>query len=337
MSDVFLNALKCKNHDRPPVWLMRQAGRALPSYRKIREKISIEELFHQPDLAAQITLLPVQELDVDAAILFTDILILAEAFGFRVCFVEGRGPVIEPRLTTPEDIEKLEVREISSSLSFVFETIRIAKKNLKVPLIGFCGGPFTVASYLLEGGSGGKELAKTKAWMYTHPESFHLLLKKITQASIEYLKLQIQAGVQVLQIFDSWAHVLSTPFFLSFCLNYLNQIVHALKETNIPVIVFCRGSSFFAQELVTLEPHAISFDWHKELHTLRKKVPSHIAIQGNLDPHLLRGPKALVQSETERLIHSMNKDPGFIVNLGHGVLPDTPLENLHSLIQTVKS
>lgn len=332
----FLHALECKNRGRPPVWMMRQAGRCLPEYRKLREKYSIEQLFHTPELAAQVTQMPIDLLGVDAAIIFTDILVIAEAFGFEVRFVEGRGPVITPALNTPQDIDKLQAKEIGSSLSFVFEAIKQVKPELKVPLIGFCGGPFTVASYLIEGGSGGKELAKTKTWLFSHPESFHKLLRKLTDASIEYLKLQIAAGVQAIQIFDSWANVLTTPFFLTFCLHYLKEIVQALKPTGVPIILFCRGSSYFSQELSSIEPSAISFDWHREMNVLRKKVPPHIAVQGNLDPHLLLAPPSVIRAEVQRLMHLMQADPGFIMNLGHGILPSTPFAHAKCFVDTVK-
>ncbi|MBI2742827.1 MAG: uroporphyrinogen decarboxylase [Chlamydiales bacterium] len=331
-----LEALQCKNEGRPPVWLMRQAGRCLPVYRKLREKHSLEEIFHHPELAAQVTAMPVDQLGVDAAILFTDILTIAEVFGFEVRFLEGKGPLITPALTQPQDVERLVAKDVATTVAYVFETIKIIKKDLKVPLIGFCGGPFTVASYLIEGTPGGKELSKTKSWLFSHPDSFHLLLKKITEASIEYLKLQVEAGAQVLQIFDSWANVLSTPFFLTFCHHYLKQIVHALKPTGVPIILFCRGSSFFPQELASIEPAGISFDWHRELNILRRKVPPHIAVQGNFDPHLLKAPPAMIRSEVQRLLHSMHDDPGFIVNLGHGVLPDTPFEHVKCFVEAVK-
>ena len=330
----FLDALKCKNRDRFPVWLMRQAGRCLPDYRALRMHHSLEELFHNPELAAQITAMPVQQLNVDAAIVFSDILMVAELFGFQVRFVEGKGPELTPLLAKPSDIEKLQTKEIAT-LNCVFDTIRKTREMLSVPVIGFCGGPFTVASYLIEGGAGSKELAKTKSWLFAHPREMHLLLTKITTASIEYLKEQVAAGAQALQIFDSWAHVLSTPFFMTFCLHYLKEMVHALESTGVPIILFCRGSSFFAQELITVGPSAISFDWHKELNALRKLVPPHIAVQGNFDPHLLKAPPATIRSEVQRVLHSMKGDPGYIVNLGHGVLPDTPLEGVKCFVDAV--
>ena len=335
MNPLFLNALACKNLERPPVWLMRQAGRALPDYREIRKSHSLEELFRTPELAAHLTCMPVRQLGVDAAILFSDILILADLFGLELRFVEGRGPVIEPAIT-PATVEKL-VSLPASHLGFVYETIRRVRVSLpETPLIGFCGGPFTVASYFVEGGAGGKELSKTKQWLFSHPESFEQLLEKITEASIGYLKTQIQAGAQAVQIFDSWANVLSEPFLTRFCLRYLEKIVTSLKGS-VPVILFARGSSFFPTKLAALGPAAISFDWHKELAELRRQVPRAIAVQGNLDPHLLLAPPAVIQEAVRKLLQEMHGEPGFILNLGHGVLPNTPFDNLKCFVETVKN
>lgn len=337
MNHLLLDALRCNNRSRPPIWLMRQAGRCLPSYRDVRAHHSLEELFHHPQLAAELTLMPVQHLGVDAAILFSDILMVAECLGFEVRFIEGKGPSIHPVLNTPKDIELLLIREVRSSLSCVFETIQRARQKLQVPLIGFCGGPFTIASYLIEGGtSPGKELAKTKTWLFSHPESFHLLLKKITEVTITYLQLQIEAGAQVLQIFDSWAHVLSIPLFINFSVRYLKQILEALKAFPVPVILFCRGSSFFVHELIRLHPSAISFDWLQEMGVLRRTVPAHIAVQGNLDPHLLKAPLHVIRTEVSQLMQSMKNEPGFIVNLGHGVLPDTPFHHVKHFVHSVR-
>lgn len=311
---------------------MRQAGRSLPQYQALRTKISLEKLFRTPELAAEVTALPVDLLGVDAAILFSDILMMADVFGLSVRFVEGKGPVITPAV---QDVNALQVRDPSSSLAFVFETIQRARKTLHVPLIGFCGAPFTVASYFIEGGSGGKELAKTKQRLYTDPASFHRLLQKITDASIEYLKLQVAAGAQALQLFDSWANVLSTRDFSTFCFPYLKQIVDAVQE--VPVIVFCRGSSFLAEELVRLQPSAISFDWHQEISELRALVPKSIAIQGNFDPHLLLASPEVIQAAVRKTLATMQGQPGYIVNLGHGVLPETPFEHVKCFVESVKN
>ncbi len=334
MSHLLLRALACENDDRPPVWLMRQAGRYLPEYRRLREKHSLWELFHHPELACEVTKLPIDLIGVDAAILFSDILLIAEAFGLKVHFPEGRGPFIAPLLQSARDVHALPPHELENSLAYVFQSIRLLRRELSVPLIGFCGGPFTVASYLIDS-EGKGTLHKTKEWLYNDPESFHLLLQKLTDASIDYLRLQIQAGAQVVQIFDSWANVLSYPQFLACSAHYLGQIVSALRATGVPIILFCRGSSALPEELAVLNPHALSFDWQQDLVDLRRRIPSHMAIQGNLDPDLLKAPRSFIIETVSKLMRSMEGDPGFIVNLGHGVLPDTPVDNVRCLVDTV--
>jgi uroporphyrinogen decarboxylase len=220
-------------------------------------------------------------------------------------------------------------------LHFVAKTISILKKDLSVPLIGFCGGPFTVASYLVEKG-GKEELKKTRELLSQNPASFHKLLSKITKASIDYLKLQIEAGVNAIQIFDSWAGLLPPKEFQEFSLKYLEQILEALKETKIPLILFCRGSCTYLNELSSINPSAISFDWHKEMREIRNHVPTSIAVQGNLNPDLLRSSKDTIQKEVQKLLSSMRGEKGFIVNLGHGVFPDIPVENVRCFVETVK-
>lgn len=323
---LLLDALHCKNQARPPVWLMRQAGRILPEYRELRKKHSLDELFQNSELAASITKLPVDILGVDAAILFTDILVIAKAFGIKVQFIEGKGPVVDRLLSSPQDVKDLKQNAIDTALHVVKETIQILKKDLSVPLIGFCGGPFTAASYMI----------KHEKWYLSDPKTFHRLLQKITDASIEYLKMQIQAGVDAVQIFDSWANSLNASEFLEFSLPYLKQIVNSVKESQVPVILFCRDSSIRAKELVSIQPSAISFDWHQEMHILRKEVPLSIAVQGNLDPEILKAPLDQIEKAAAKLLSSMKNDRGFIVNLGHGVLPDTPLENVRYFIELVK-
>jgi uroporphyrinogen decarboxylase len=277
---------------------MRQAGRYLPEYRSLRKNHTLRELFFTPDLAAQITLMPIDLIGVDAAILFSDITVVALPLGFTLDFSEG--PVIEGSLQ-PRGIEILEP---------IAETIRLVKSKLKVPLIGFCGGPYTVASYINGDPS---------------------LLGPITDITIEYIKMQEKAGVDAIQIFDSWADRLTPQEFQQFCMPYLKRLIEA---TTVPVILFMRGASMRVDELVKLKPDAISFDWAQPLSTLRPKVP--MAIQGNLDPDLLFEPLSTVRQKTKELLESMKGDPGFIVNLGHGVKPNVPVDAVRCLVDTVK-
>ncbi len=335
MSSLFLDALQCQNFDRPPVWLMRQAGRYLPEYAALRQKHSLWQMFHEPELACRTTLMPIQRFGVDAAILFSDILVIVEALGLELAFPEGFGPVVVPCLETASDVDALPMLSAQEVLPYVKKTVHLIKESTSVPLIGFCGGPFTVASYMIDRENKGN-LQKTKTWIYQDPESFHRLLKKITTVTIEYLEMQISVGADAIQIFDSWAGVLTRDSFQEFSLQYVKEIAQALGK-RVPLIFFCRGSGLFAKELSESGANALSFDWQMDLCSLRKVVPSHIAVQGNLDPHVLFGRQDVLKKEVLRILNSMKDEPGFIFNLGHGVLPETPVENVALLIETVKS
>lgn len=295
---MLLKALKCENEGRPPVWLMRQAGRYLPTYRALRAKYSLRDLFFTPELAAQITLMPVEQIGVDAAILFSDITVVALPLGFSLNFSEG--PVIEGELN----------RQGMESLEPIIQAIKWIKPQLKVPLIGFCGGPYTVASYI---------------------NGDPALLEPITQVTIEYLQMQERAGVDAIQIFDSWADRLSSEQFRLLCVPFLKRLIEAVS---VPVIVFMRGACHRLEDLVSLKPAAISFDGQVPLASLRKRVP--MAIQGNLDPDLLLQPLPVIRQQTEELLQSMQGDRGFIVNLGHGVKPHVPVEAVQCLVDTVQ-
>ncbi|WP_284452502.1 uroporphyrinogen decarboxylase [Parachlamydia acanthamoebae] len=332
----FLDALNCKNQARPPVWLMRQAGRYMPQYRAMREKYSFLDMCHQPELATEVTLMPIQTFGMDAAILFSDILVIPEALRVGLRFEETKGPIIERPLNTLEDIQNLPNVHIPEALSYVSEAIKTMLPHLKVPLIGFCGAPFTLASYLIEGGSS-KTLKKTKQWMLREPASFHQLLNRLADLTVDYLKLQIESGVKALQIFDSWAHVLGHFQFQEFSLGYLKKIVDALASTNIPIILFCRGSSVFAPSLASLRPAAISLDWNSDLKAVRQMLPSKIALQGNLDPDILYAPNPTIRQHVSQMLKNMHQDPGYIFNLGHGIHPDTPMEAVHTLVDCVQN
>ena len=310
MNDLLLRVLKCETVPRPPIWLHRQAGRFLPQYRAIRAEHSFRHLVGTPQIAAQITKLPIDLLGMDAAILFSDILVIAEVFGFEFDFSDGKGI----RLKEPEKEIR---RDVQETLSYVAETIRLLKKDLKVPLIGFCGGPYTVSTYMKR---------TTPEW-----------LEKITAATIEYLQMQIKAGVDAIQIFDSWAGKLEPLDFQTLALPYLRKIVDAIKPTGIPITLFGRGLTRYIKELVSLEPTALAFDWEKEMQELRREVPAHIAIQGNLDPEILQGPLEALQEKTKYILDSMKGERGFIFNLGHGVIPETPVENVRWLVDYVKA
>lgn len=311
----FLDALHKKNQGRPPVWLMRQAGRYMPEYRALREKYSLKTLFTTPELAAEITLMPVTQFGVDAAILFSDITLIALGLGLDLDFQEG--PVVFPRVT-PD----LELPFLPEKLEVANQAVRILKKELKVPLIGFCGGPFTTATYFCD----------AKKWLYSEPESFSRFLDQITDLSIEMLKNQIKAGVEAVQIFDSWGSELSQAQFQIFCVPYLKKIISSLS---VPVIVFMRNGIGYSPDLISLGS-ALSCDWQRPMNDWRKKAP-HLTLQGNLDPDLLFADPQVLKRETQFILNTMKDDPAFILNLGHGVKPKTPVENVRMFVETCKN
>ncbi len=313
---MFLEALEGKNKSRPPVWLMRQAGRYLPEYRKVREKHSLLEMFHTPDIITKVTLQPIDILGVDAAILFSDILTVLDGLGIPYDFQPG------PKV----DFQGFH-KPVEDPYRHIKEAIAQLKSELKVPLIGFAGGPFTVLSYILEGGSS-RDFKKTKQLMIQDPEQFDLLFNTVLEETIAYLKIQ---DVDAIQIFDSWANVLSPFYFAKYVQAPLERIVEAMK---VPVILFCRGA---ADKLAVCNPAGISVDWTFDLPALRKQLPKEIALQGNLDPMMLYGSKQTVKQHVEALLKSMAGDPAYIFNLGHGMLPDLPVENVHTLVETVKA
>lgn len=334
MNTLLLDALACKNRSRAPIWIMRQAGRYMPEYRALRARHSFLEMCHNPELVATVTQLPIKAFGFDAAILFSDILVIPEALGVGLRFDENKGPIIERPLQDRRSVENLPSVHMAESLSYVAEGIKLLRKELTVPLIGFTGAPFTVASYMVEGGSS-RDLRKTKQWMMRDPESFHQLLSKLANSAIEYLNMQIEAGVQAIQIFDSWANYLSHDHFEQFSLAYLHQILKGLKK-NIPVILFCRGSSIFADQLAAIKPAGISFDWQSDLAKLRTSLGPDICLQGNLDPDTLYAPHETIRKEAKHLLKKMQGDPGFIFNLGHGMNPDMSPDAVKVLVDTVR-
>lgn len=337
MDTLFLKALRCQNKKmRPPVWLMRQAGRYLPQYRAMRSKYSFLELCRTPDLATQATLLPIEIFEMDAAILFSDILVMAEALGVGLQFSENGGPMIERPLKSREDVKALPRPVIEEKLGYVKEAIQLLKPQLKVPLIGFCGAPFTLASYFIEGKTS-RDFLKTKQWLMRDPESFHDLLEHLAQCTIDYLKMQIQGGVDAIQIFDSWVHILSYRHFREFSFKYLKRILEGVRQySSIPMILFCRGSSLFVSDLAEMVPDGISLDWQCDLKKVRQTMPQEIACQGNFDPDLLYAPLKVIQRDVRVLLEEMQGDPGYIVNLGHGIKPDVSAEAVKVLVDTVK-
>ncbi|MFD0942012.1 uroporphyrinogen decarboxylase [Pedobacter boryungensis] len=335
-NNLFLDAANSKSTERPPVWMMRQAGRFMPQYWEIKNKYSFLEMCKNPEIAADVTMLPVDLLGIDAAILFCDILVTGEAMGGDLSFTQGIGPKFANPVRTAADIDKLEV-DVVNRLEYVADAIKVIQQRLNgsIPLIGFAGAPFTVMSYLVEGGSS-KDFKLTKLLMHNHPELAHRLLAKIAKVTTDYLNLQIAAGVNAVQLFDSWALALSWNDYQEFSHQYNQQIIAGLNRTNVPVISFCKGSSVFAPIMAEAKPDVISVDWNADLLNIKNALPKGIAVQGNLDPHILYADQPVIKKHIYQLFERMRGTEGFIFNLGHGIMPDIPFDNVKYAIEVVK-
>lgn len=334
---LLLDVLNGRTVDRTPIWIMRQAGRILPEYRALRSRLSgFIELVTTPDLAAEVTVQPVDRLGVDAAIIFSDILVIPEAMGLHYELVEKKGPYFPETIKSEADIIALDSGESAASrLTYVFDAINETKKRLdnRVPLIGFSGAPWTLLCYMVEGG-GSKTFSKAKALLYKEPRLAHHLLEKLTETVIEYLKLKVEAGVDVVQIFDSWAGVLDQQTYQTFSLPYIKRIVNALNPI-VPTIVFAKGAHFSLDEILALEANATGLDWAINIAELRKKIGQRKVLQGNMDPCVLYGSKETITSHVNQIHRDMGSQ--HIFNLGHGVYPDTPLDNVIHFVKTVQN
>lgn len=336
-NDIFLRKLKGEQTERPPVWLMRQAGRILPQYRAIRSSLSgFIELVTTPDLVAEVTIQPVDELDVDAAIIFSDILVIPECMGLEYEMIEKKGPYFPETIKSMEDIGKLDFgKPAAEKLDYVFNGLDKTKKALedRVPLIGFSGAPFTLFCYMIEG-SGSKTFSKAKRMLYQNPEASHLLLSKLTDTIIEYTKLKSQHGADVIQIFDSWAGVLDTKMYAEFCIPYLKKINDALQAQGIPTILFSKGAWYSLADIAAIGSNVIGIDWNMSPQFVRDTIGNDRVVQGNLDPCVLYAPAKEIESKTIDMINAFGGNQ--IVNLGHGVYPDTPLDGVKTFVNTVK-
>ena len=335
-NDLILKVARGEKVDRPPVWLMRQAGRILPQYRALRAKLSgFKELVETPALAAEVTIQPIDELDVDAAIIFSDILVIPEAMGLTYEMVEKKGPFFPETIKEAVDVEKLNSGEAAASeLQYVFDAIEITKKELagRVPLIGFAGAPWTILSYMVEG-QGSKTFSKARKLLYQNPQLAHRLLQKITDTTIAYLKLKIASGADMLQVFDSWAGILPKEQYSTFAIPYIRQICDAIQE--VPITVFAKDAWFALEELGQLDCNTIGLDWHIDPQHARQVIGSSKALQGNLDPCLLYAPHDEIAVKTNAMLTGFQRQ--HIVNLGHGVYPDTPLDGVKCFVNTVKA
>jgi uroporphyrinogen decarboxylase len=333
----FLNACACRAVDRPPIWLMRQAGRALPEYRALKEKYTFLELVQTPELATEVTLQPIRRFDFDAAILFSDILVVCEGLGQRYQFRDRGGIEMEFLLKSPADVERLQVQAVTERLQYVARALPLIKSALgaRTALIGFAGSPWTLANFMVEGG-GVKEYTKAKALLYSDPALFARLMEKLTEAVRSFLQLQIDAGADAVQVFDSLGGVLSDGDFARASACWIKQIVAGLKR-QVPVIVFSKGTHGNWDDLVDTGAQVLGVDWNIRLADVRSRLPERVGLQGNLDPFLLCTTPEAVAAGAGRILREMQGRPGHIFNLGHGVPPDAKLENIESLVRAVRS
>jgi uroporphyrinogen decarboxylase len=334
-NDLLLRTLQGESVTRPPVWMMRQAGRFLPAYQRLRERYDFFTRCQTSELVAEITCLPVDELNVDAAILFSDILVVLQAMGVDVHMQEGRGPWLPHPVEKPSDVDRIHIPDVSEKLGYVFRgiTATLEKLNGRVPLIGFAGAPWTLLCYLIEGkGSAGFE--KARAFCYRYPKAAHDLLEKLTQTTIAYLQEQVAAGVHCVQVFDSWAGWLGPQGFQQFALPYLQQIASALSA-HCPVILFPKGVHFGLSVLADSGARAIGIDWTLSAAQARSLVGPALTLQGNLDPAILLTDVETIRYHTLRMIEQFGIQH-YIANLGHGILPQTPVANARAFVQTVQ-
>lgn len=335
-NDLLLKALKREKVERPPVWMMRQAGRYLPEYQELRKKYDFFTRVQTPELACTITLQPVDIIGVDAAILFSDILVIPQALGMTVLMEEGKGPLLPETISTQKDIDKLDVQTIEGKLKYVMDALTLTKRELnnRVPLIGFAGAPFTLLCYMVEG-KGSKGFEKTKSFCFTQPELAHHALSKITEATIKYLIAQLKAGADVVQVFDSWSGLLSPDDFDEFAGKYLLQIAEAVAPHG-PVILFPKGSGYALNALSSnASVTGIGIDWTIRPEVARLETKSRVALQGNFDPLKLLLPIPEIKKEVRRMIKSFGMQ-GYIANLGHGILPHIPVDHAKAFVDAVK-
>jgi uroporphyrinogen decarboxylase len=336
-NDLFLRACKRQKVDRTPVWIMRQAGRYLPEYRAVREKYDFLTMCKTPELAAEVTIQPVNIIGVDAAIIFSDILVIPEAMGMHLDMHEGRGPVFPSPIRSMEDAAKLRNIDPFADLNYVMETIKQVKQGLngKVPVIGFSGAPWTLLTYMVEG-QGSKSFSKVKKMIYNNPELAHKLLDKISDAVAAYLNAQIESGVDAIQIFDTWAGILTPRDFLIFSLAYVTKIISQIKRDGQPIIYFPKGVHYRTRKVGDCGADVIGLDWTMDVSKTRDKIGKKCALQGNLDPTVLYAQRNFIRREVRKVLENYGDGEGHIFNLGHGILPDINPDNAKAMVEFVK-
>jgi uroporphyrinogen decarboxylase len=332
----FVRACRCEPVDVTPIWLMRQAGRYMAEYRAVRKKHSILEICKTPAIAAEVTITAAEKLDVDAAIIFADLLLPLEVMGLPFRFAAGEGPVIERPVRTSKDVEALETHR-AAELGYVSESIRRVVKHFgaKLPVIGFCGAPFTLASYMVEGG-GSRNYIHTKKLMYTDPAAWQQLMRKLVQVLGAYASDQVAAGADALQIFDSWVGCLSVEDYREYVLPFATDLVRQLQKTKVPIIYFGTDTATLLPSMKETGAEVIGVDWRFPLDQAWNSLDHRGAVQGNLDPVLLFADKKALRQRTDAVLRQAGGRPGHIFNLGHGILPETPVENVRALVDFVR-
>jgi uroporphyrinogen decarboxylase len=334
-NDLLLRALRGEKLERPPVWMMRQAGRYLPDYIKLKEKYTFFERCQNPELATEITIQPVEQVGVDAAIIFSDILVVPQAMGMEVQMIEGKGPLLPEPIHTKNDLLKLESPDVTERLGYVFEALALTKKTLagRVPLIGFAGAPWTLLCYMVQG-KGSKTFDEAKAFCFSQPQLAHELLQKITDTTIAYCKGQAKAGADVIQVFDSWGGLLSPKDFEEFSMQYIRQIIDALKSDCL-TIIFAKGAWFALESMAATGANGAGIDWCITPQLARKFAGSNITLQGNFDPSRLLSPISEIKKAVREMIDAFGTHR-YIANLGHGILPNVPVAHAKAFVEAVK-
>ncbi len=340
-NDRFLKALMRQPVDRTPIWMMRQAGRYLPEYRASRTKAgSFMDLCTNPELACEVTLQPLERYPLDAAILFSDILTIPDAMGLGLYFETGEGPRFKKPVRTEQEITALQIPDVEDSLGYVMKAVSTIRGALngRVPLIGFSGSPWTLATYMIEGGSS-KDFRRAKAMIYDQPEVAHLLLDKLARTVTEYLNAQIRHGAQAVQIFDTWGGALSAEAYERFSLRYMKQIVDGLIREHegrpVPVILFTKNGGLWLEKMAATGCDALGVDWTINIGEARRRVGDKVALQGNMDPAVLYASPATIRAEVQRILADFGDHPGHVFNLGHGITPEVDPEHAKAFIEAV--
>lgn len=340
-NDRYLRALLKQPVDKTPVWIMRQAGRYLPEYRAVRKKAGdFMTLCRTPELACEVTLQPLRRFDLDASIIFSDILTIPDAMGLGLYFVSGEGPKFERTIRSAADVEKLPLPDMADSLGYVMDALRLTRREIdgKVPLIGFSGSPWTLACYMVEGGSS-KDFAKVKGMAFDAPEIMHALLQKLTTSVTDYLNAQIEAGAQAIMLFDTWGGSLSGPNYREFSLQYMQQIIAGLNKENdgrrVPVTMFTKGGGQWLSHMAESGADALGLDWTTDISLARYQVGNKVALQGNMDPCVLYASPQRIEAEVKDILAGYGHGSGHVFNLGHGIHPTINPENVAALIDAV--